>query len=69
MSRYVYGMRLRPAAPGAMPKDGLVEIIHGEFEDSGRKYWDALAYDRELSAEKCRAYDLDLILVVKDREV
>ena len=69
MSRYLYGMRLRLAAPGAQPKEGLVEIIHGEFEDSGRKYWDALVYDRELSAEERRAYDLDLILVAKDREV
>ena len=59
MSRYVYGMRLRPAAPGAMPKEGLVQIDIGDAYSMRRNYWGILTYDRQLTEKECDDYDLD----------
>lgn len=59
MSRYVYGMRLRPAAPGAMPKQGLEQIDPREAYLNGIRYWCLLTYDRQLTEKECDDYDLD----------
>ena len=52
--RYTYGMRLRPAGPGAQPKEGLQEIK----TDPKDEYWDLLVYDRELSEKEIHDYEL-----------
>lgn len=54
---YKYGMRLRGFSIGCQPKEGFVDR---EDDPTGR-YWDILIYNRELSAEEMRAYDLDFI--------
>lgn len=54
---YKYGMRLRGFSIGCQPKEGFVERV----DDPTGKYWDILIYDRELSEEETRAYDLDFI--------
>ena len=61
MSRYVYGMRLRPAAPGAMPKDGLVQVDTNDTYSLRRNYWGILRYDRQLTEKECDDYDLDYL--------
>lgn len=61
MKRFVYGMRLRPAAPGCQPKDGLVQIDGRDAYCNGRRYWSLLTYDRELTDKECADYDLDLL--------
>ena len=47
-SVFWYGMRLRGFSPGAQPKAGFYRRCDdpGTF---GRRYWDLLAYDRQLS--------------------
>lgn len=60
MIRYMYGMRLRGASPGAQPKEGLYEILDGD-----RKYWDYLVYDRKLTEKELENYDLDYIEEVR----
>lgn len=56
MSRYVYGMRLRGASPGAQPKEGLVEI-----QNSDGRYYSILTYDRKLTSKERTDYELDYI--------
>ena len=52
---YRYGMRLRGFSPACQPMNGLVR----REDDPTGKYWDILIYDRELTPEEVRSYDLD----------
>ena len=52
-----YGMRLRGFAPMCQPMNGLIRAE----EDPSGKYWNILVYDRELSDEEIREYELDRI--------
>lgn len=55
MSRYYYGMRMRPFGPGCQPAGA--ELVAGfDFKDH---YWSIVAYDRALSSDEERAYELD----------
>ena len=51
---YRYGMRLRGYSPGAQPKG----VLRREDDQTGR-YHDIIVYDRQLSADEIRAYELD----------
>lgn len=52
---YKYGMRLRGFSPGCQPMDGFLR----REDDPLNKYWDILVYDRELTIEEIKIYDLD----------
>lgn len=54
---YKYGMRLRGFSPGAQPKTGFIEREDDPLGD----YWDILIYDRMLTVEDERQYDLDYL--------
>lgn len=54
---YVYGMRLRGFSPGCQPREGLI----GGKEDHTGRYYDLLVYDRELTDEELREYELDYV--------
>lgn len=54
---YEYGMKLRGFSPGCQPKDGL---IYASPDQSG-KYHDLLTYDRILSADELRDYELEFV--------
>lgn len=54
MSLYLYGMRLRGYSPGCQPK-GVVSV----HDDLLGKYHDLLVYDRELTEQELRDYELD----------
>lgn len=56
-------MRLRGCSIGTQP-DGF-EIIQNTVED---KYYDLLAYDRVLTDEELKEYELDYIGVVEMKE-
>ena len=56
MVEYLYGMRLRPAGPGAQPMKGLLRIAPG-----GGQYYDLLIYDRPLTEQELSDYELDFI--------
>lgn len=57
---YKYGMRLRGFAPGCQPMEGLVEAQEGRcVGDSRRRYHNILLYNRKLTAEEIRDYELD----------
>lgn len=56
MAIYVYGMRLRGFSPGCQPKEGFLTRLH----PVGR-YYDCLAYDRLLTYEEMRDYELDYL--------
>lgn len=51
---YVYGMRLRGFSPGCQPIDGLDAVMEGN-----KKYYNILIYNRELTDEEIRDYELD----------
>lgn len=52
---YKYGMKLRGFSPMCQPMKGLIRR-----EDSWkRRWWDVLVYDRKLTEEEIRDYDLE----------
>jgi len=52
---YKYGMKLRGFSPMCQPMNGLIRR-----EDSWkRRWWDVLVYDRKLTEEELRDYDLE----------
>lgn len=53
---YVYGMRLRGFSPGCQPMDGLDAVV-----EWNKKYYNILIYNRELTDEEVRDYELDRI--------
>lgn len=52
---YKYGMRLRPCGIGCQPK-GFAECLDGD-----KQYWNYLLYDRKLTDDEVRNYELDYI--------
>lgn len=50
---YAYGMRLRGFSPGCQPKHGFVTRL------DSNKYHDILLYDRQLTEQELRDYELD----------
>ena len=54
---FLYGMRLRGFSPGCQPKGGLVE----RQDDVTGRYHDILVYNRELTTEELKNYELDFI--------
>ncbi len=55
--KYTYGMRLRGFSIGCQPKKGFLE----RKDDKEGKYHDLIVYDRKLTDEEVKRYDLDLI--------
>lgn len=53
-SEYKYGMRLRGYSPGAQPKG----VLRREDDPTGR-YHDIIVYERQLSADDIRNYELE----------
>ena len=62
-NRYYYGMRLRGFSIGCQPMDGFVERLDSETD----KYHDILVYDRKLSDEEVRDYELDPLMSEHER--
>lgn len=52
---YKYGMRLRGFSIGCQPMKGLIE----RADDPTGQYYDLLIYDRELTEQEVRDYELD----------
>jgi hypothetical protein len=52
---YRYGMRLRGYAPLCQPKEGLLR----REDDTTGKYHDILVYNRQLTQDEIRSYELD----------
>ena len=56
--QYKYGMLLRPFSIGAQPK-GVVSVEDANKYVSG--YWDFITYNRKLSAEELKQFELEEI--------
>lgn len=54
---YIYGMRLRGFSPGCQPNDGFAARLDSE----NKKYYDILLYDRPLTEDEERNYELDFL--------
>lgn len=54
---YRYGMRLRGFSIGCQPRQGFIERI----DDPSGRYYDILAYDRQLTQRELEDYELDFI--------
>lgn len=52
----IYGMKLRPAGPGAQPKENLAKILPGTHD-----FWNLLAYRDALPESEVKGYDLTYI--------
>ena len=58
MRIYKYGMRLRGFSAGCQPMNGLQGRQDPE-NGLQKKYYDILLYNRPLTAEELKAYELD----------
>ena len=58
---YGYLCLMRPPMPGAVPREGLLQCKgkEGHSRESGHHYWGLAFYDRELTPEEIRHYDLE----------
>ena len=54
---YKYGMRLRGFAPLCQPKNGLLFVR----DDPKGRYYDILLYNRKLTEQELREYELDYL--------
>ena len=54
---FKYGMRLRGFSIGCQPMKGFYE----RQDDPGRKYHDILIYERKLTDEELKDYELDFL--------
>lgn len=54
---YKYGMRLRPFNIGCQPLNGLIRAKNGNCNP----YWSILWYERELTQEEVKEYELDYL--------
>ena len=54
---YEYGMRLRGFSPGCQPMDGFIL----RCSDTKDGYHDCLLYNRKLTEEELKEYELDFI--------
>ena len=63
MKLYQYGCRMRPPAPGAIPKRNLYDVISGKIGIAGtnRHYWGIAEYTELLNDEEVEEYELDYI--------
>ena len=57
MKEYKYGMRLRGFSPGCQPKDGFIR----REDDTMGDYYDVIVYDRQLTEDELRDYELDAL--------
>ena len=57
MKAYKYGMRLRGFSLGCQPMQGFIERV----DDKSGRYYDLLLYNRELSQEEIKNYELDYL--------
>ena len=52
----------RPAGPGAVPKDKLLEVVNldtmPEIDEDGTRAYSIMLYDRRLSESELREYEL-----------
>ena len=54
---YRYGMRLRGFSIGCQPRQGFIERL----DDTSGRYYDILAYDRQLTETEINDYELDYL--------
>ena len=57
MKRYTYGMRARGFSPLCQPLNGLME----HWVSPSEEYYDLLEYNRRLTPEEEREYELDYL--------
>lgn len=61
VEEYTYLCRMRPPAPGAVPRNGLKAVFPEEYEWNDRRYWGRVVYDRKLTEKELAEYELDLL--------
>lgn len=61
MKQHVYILRMRPPGPGCQPIDGLVKVTTEPIPFNGRQSWGTAVYNRMLSEEEQRRFELDYL--------
>lgn len=68
---YAYYLTQRPAGPGCQPRKGLLDIedLDDRFvPEINLKAWSRVTYDRQLTPEEIREYELTPILCAEKEE-
>lgn len=63
-TEYYYGMKLRGFSPGCQPREGL---LRREYPNQS-EWHDVLVYDRKLTKEEVKDYELEFIATVIPKE-
>lgn len=63
---YVYVMRMRPPGPGCQPKEGLIETTDTEIPFHGRQSWGTAIYNRVLTEEEEKHYDMEYLGIAEE---
>lgn len=58
-NEYAYRLKMRPPAPGALPRYGLLRTYSNDMWIGERHYWGKAVYDHELTEAECEQYDLE----------
>lgn len=66
MKKFTYYCMLRPPTPGAIPKDGIVEVVDKKIVKNNMEYWGYVTYNRELTKKELYQYDLEKIYTQKE---
>lgn len=66
MKKFTYYCSLRPPMPGAIPKNGIVEVVDEKIVKNNMEYWGYVIYNRELTKKELYQYDLEKIYTQKE---
>ncbi len=61
MEIYAYYLTQRPAGPGAMPKDGILDVLNYDkpiADGNINRIWAKVSYSRKLSKQEVSVYEL-----------
>ena len=69
----LYGMRIRPAGPGTIPKDGFKGMVKYELLEKYNKenqtnFLDLVVYDRKLLEEEVRDYQMNKLGKISEED-
>ena len=66
-TRYRYGLHWRPAAPGAIPTNGL--IVDSNIQTTSKYRYGTIDYGRRLSQKELYDYELIFDSIVEDGKI
>lgn len=64
--KYVYILLMRPPGPGCQPMNGLISVSNRMVMRDGRMGWGTARYNRKLTEEEEKHYDMECLGTMED---